>query len=71
MKHISSLVGSPGLDARNPLAPKDRSIVEVRLAITTADKAKLAEAAKRIGLQVTVRFDAKEAAGEATDPAKK
>ncbi|TWT35474.1 hypothetical protein KOR34_03660 [Posidoniimonas corsicana] len=56
--YVSSVIGSPGLDARNPLAPKDRSIVEVRIKITTTDQAQLAEAAKRIGLQVKVRFDA-------------
>ncbi|TWT66281.1 hypothetical protein Pla123a_46750 [Posidoniimonas polymericola] len=67
VQHISRMVGSPGLDARNPLAPKDRSIVEVRIAITTTDEAKLAEAAKRIGLQVTVRFDANESANEAKE----
>ncbi|MCA9239406.1 MAG: efflux RND transporter periplasmic adaptor subunit [Planctomycetales bacterium] len=56
--YIASVVSSPGLDPRNPLAPKDRSIVEVRIAISTDDEAKLAEAATRIGLQVSVKFDA-------------
>lgn len=56
--YVASLVGSPSLDARNPLAPKDRSVVEVRIALTDDNPDKLAEAAQRIGLQVTVRFDA-------------
>ncbi len=56
--YVASTVGSPSLDARNPLAPKDRSIVEVRIGLTSEDKAILEEAASRIGLQVTVRFDA-------------
>lgn len=56
--YVASLISSPGLDARNPLAPKDRSIVEVRIALTTEDETKLAEAATRIGLQVKVEFDA-------------
>lgn len=58
VKYIASLISSPGLDARNPLAPKDRSVVEVRIAITTDDPQALEEAAQRIGLQVTVQFDA-------------
>ena len=52
---IGSLIASPGLANRNPLAPADRSVVEVRIAIT--DQAAIAHAAKRVGLQVTVEFD--------------
>jgi HlyD family secretion protein len=51
---IGNLIASPGLANRNPLAPADRSVVEVRIAIT--DQAAIAHAAKRVGLQVTVEF---------------
>jgi hypothetical protein len=50
------MVGSPGLTNRNPLAPSDRSVVEVVVAIDPADQAATAEAARHIGLQVTVEF---------------
>jgi len=51
---IGNLIASPGLANRNPLAPADRSVVEVRIEIT--DKAAIEHAAKRVGLQVTVEF---------------
>lgn len=53
---ISSMVASPGLTNRNPLAPSDRSIIEVDVEIDPDDKAATAEAARRVGLQVTVEF---------------
>jgi HlyD family secretion protein len=53
---IGTLVGSPGLTNRNPLAPSDRSIVEVRVAIDPENVEATREAARRIGLQVTVEF---------------
>jgi HlyD family secretion protein len=60
---VGSLVSSAGLMQRNPLAPSDRSIVEVRIEITGKDAAELsratAEAARHIGLQVTVHFGKK------------
>lgn len=55
--YISNVVTSPGLNSRNPLAPQDRSVVEVRVRLDLDNEAALAEAARRIGLQVTVRFD--------------
>lgn len=62
---IGKLVGSPGLTNRNPLAPSDRSIVEVLVAIDPKNVEATAEAARRIGLQVTVDF------GEKPDEAQK
>ncbi|WP_428308802.1 HlyD family efflux transporter periplasmic adaptor subunit [Lacipirellula sp.] len=53
---IGSMVASPGLTNRNPLAPSDRSIVEVDVEIDPANAAATAEAASKVGLQVTVEF---------------
>ncbi len=55
IEQIGGMIGSPGLANRNPLAPADRSVVEVRVAID--DPAAIAEASQRVGLQVTVEFD--------------
>ena len=55
IESIGGLIGSPGLANRNPLAPADRSVVEVRVAID--DPEATIEAARRVGLQVTVEFD--------------
>ncbi|MEQ8210242.1 MAG: efflux RND transporter periplasmic adaptor subunit [Lacipirellulaceae bacterium] len=67
---ISSMIGNPELTNRNPLAPSDRSVVDVRIVLDpkVEDEAKkkqlleamTAEAADRIGLQVTVEFQALE-----------
>jgi HlyD family secretion protein len=54
IERIGNVIGSPGLANRNPLAPADRSVVEVRVVIE--DPAAVAEAAQRVGLQVTVEF---------------
>ena len=54
VQRIGSLVASPGLANRNPLAPADRSVVEVRIEIN--GDAATQHAAKRVGLQVTVEF---------------
>jgi HlyD family secretion protein len=54
IERIGNVIGSPGLANRNPLAPADRSVVEVRVAIV--DPEAIAEAARRVGLQVTVEF---------------
>lgn len=35
VEHVGSLVAPPGLESRNPLAPADRSVVEVRIRIGT------------------------------------
>lgn len=53
---IGTMVASPGLTNRNPLAPSDRSVVEVRVEIDPADAEATQEAARRVGLQVTVEF---------------
>ncbi len=57
VQRIGSLIASPGLANRNPLAPADRSVVEVRIEIT--DQGAIEHAAKRVGLQVTVEFGEK------------
>ncbi|MEM8947510.1 MAG: efflux RND transporter periplasmic adaptor subunit [Planctomycetota bacterium] len=57
VQRIGNLIASPGLANRNPLAPADRSVVEVRIAIS--DEAAIKHAAKRVGLQVTVEFGEK------------
>jgi HlyD family secretion protein len=57
VQRIGSLIASPGLANRNPLAPADRSVIEVRIEIT--DQAAIQHAAKRVGLQVTVEFGEK------------
>jgi ABC exporter DevB family membrane fusion protein len=56
VRRISYIISSPGLTDRNPLAPMDRSIVEVLIEIDNNDIAAIQEASKRIGLQVTVEF---------------
>ena len=57
VQRIGSLIIPPNLANRNPLAPADRSVVEVRIAIDEADAVQ--EAAKHVGLQVTVEFGKK------------
>jgi HlyD family secretion protein len=57
VSRVGVVVASPGLTNRNPLAPSDRSVVEVRVEIDPQDAAATAEAASRVGLQVTVEFD--------------
>jgi HlyD family secretion protein len=54
IEQIGGVIGSPGLANRNPLAPADRSVVEVRIAL---DEAAIAETSHRVGLQVTVEFE--------------
>lgn len=59
---IGGVIGSPGLTSRNPLAPADRSVVDVRIAID--DPEANADLTQRVGLQVTVEFDKTEDASE-------
>jgi HlyD family secretion protein len=54
---IGSMIAPPGLANRNPLAPADRSVVEVR--ITIDDEQAVAHARSLVDLQVTVEFDRK------------
>jgi HlyD family secretion protein len=56
---IGTLISDPGLIPRNPLAPSDRSVVEVVVTIDADDEAAVQQAARRIGLQVTVEFGEK------------
>jgi HlyD family secretion protein len=56
---IGSLVSGAGLMQRNPLAPSDRSIIEVVIAIDPQDVDATAEAARHIDMQVTVYFGEK------------
>lgn len=65
IERIGGIIGSPGLANRNPLAPADRSVVEVRVAIE--DPVAIAEAARRVGLQVTVEFEKPETEESASD----
>ncbi len=66
---VGTVVSSAGLIQRNPLAPSDRSIVEVLIEITSAKPADATratqEAARHIGMQVTVEFGVK---SKATTP---
>lgn len=66
---IGSLIGSPGLSNRNPLAPSDRSVVEVRIKITDDRAEALEQLRKLVGLQVTVEFGDKPAAATNSQPA--
>ncbi len=54
---IGRMIVSPGLSNRNPLAPADRSVVEVRIEIDQDPEAAVAHASKHVGLQVTVEFE--------------
>jgi HlyD family secretion protein len=65
VERIGNIIGSPGLANRNPLAPVDRSVVEVRVNIDEPEA--IAEAARRVGLQVTVEFAVPEPKAAATD----
>ncbi len=56
VRRISNIISSPGLTDRNPLAPMDRSVVEVLIEIDNNDIEAIQEASKRVGLQVTVEF---------------
>jgi HlyD family secretion protein len=57
VERIGSMIAPPGLINRNPLAPADRSVVEVR--ITIDDDEAVAHARSLVDLQVTVEFDRK------------
>lgn len=57
VRRIGSLIAPPGVSNRNPLAPADRSVVEVQIEIT--DPEAIDHASRRVGLQVTVEFGKK------------
>ncbi len=56
VRRISKIITSPGLADRNPLAPMDRSVIQVLIEIDPDDIAATKEAGQRVGLQVTVEF---------------
>jgi len=62
VQRIGHLIASPGLANRNPLAPADRSVVEVRIEID--DQTAIQHASRRVGLQVTVEFGEKPTTAE-------
>ena len=57
VERIGGMIAPPDLANRNPLAPADRSVVEVR--ITIDDPQAVKHARSLVGLQVTVEFDKK------------
>ncbi len=61
VKQIGGMIAPPGLSNRNPLAPADRSVVEVRIEIK--DKNAIAHASTLVGLKVMVEFGAQSGDG--------
>ncbi len=55
---VSQVVGNAGLIPLDPLAPLDRSVVEVRIEIDPENIPATKEAARLVGLEVEVQFDA-------------
>ena len=55
---VAQVVAKAGMKARNPLAPVDRSVVAVRIAIDPKNTEAIAEASQWMGLQVKVSFEA-------------
>ncbi|MCA9238169.1 MAG: efflux RND transporter periplasmic adaptor subunit [Planctomycetales bacterium] len=60
VRRIGSLVSSPGITNRNPLAPSDRSVIEVRIEIDPTQDGAMEQAARLVSMQVTVEFGAPE-----------
>ena len=56
----SQIVAPPGVKNRNPLAPADRNVVEVRIKID--DSKAVAHARSFVGMKVTVEFDKQDSA---------
>jgi HlyD family secretion protein len=54
---IGAIIAPPGLTNRNPLAPADRKVVEVRITIDEPEA--IAHARRLVDLQVTIEFDKK------------
>ena len=61
---IGKVISKPGLTNRNPLAPSDRSVIEVRIEVDPDGKTPgaLDQVRDLIGLQVTVTFEKPDAA---------
>ncbi|MCA9231472.1 MAG: hypothetical protein KDA57_12530 [Planctomycetales bacterium] len=62
---IGRMIAPPGLSNRNPLAPADRSVVEVRIEIDEEEapadgETAIEHASRHVGLQVTVEFEREE-----------
>lgn len=65
VERIGRIIAPPGVQSRNPLAPADRSVVEVRISID--DPAAVDHAKSFVGMDVTVEFDEeKESKSDAT-----
>ena len=56
VERVGNLVASPGLTNRNPLAPSDRSVIQVRIKINDPRPGAVAQAARLVGMQATVEF---------------
>ncbi|MEM6654217.1 MAG: HlyD family efflux transporter periplasmic adaptor subunit, partial [Planctomycetota bacterium] len=54
---VAGVVSTPAMAARNPLAPVDRSVVEVTIRLLPESPESLEQLRRRIGLQVTAEFD--------------
>lgn len=59
VQSISRIIAPPGVQNRNPLAPADRSVVEVRISID--DPAAVKHARSFVSMDVTVEFDEQKA----------
>jgi HlyD family secretion protein len=68
VRRIGTIVSNPDLESRNPLAPVDRSVVDVEVVLDPTDVQGIAEAASRIGLQVTVEFESSGVDGSGSSP---
>jgi HlyD family secretion protein len=64
VQRIGSMVVSSGIANRNPLAPADRSVVEVLIQIDPSDLEATREAARHVDMQVRVEFGEKPAMGD-------
>ncbi len=71
VKSIGKMVAPPGLSNRNPLAPTDRSVVEVLITIddNSGDgETAIQHAAEKVSLKVTVEFEVASDAKEKNKP---
>ena len=65
VEYVGNLVAAPGLQSRNPLAPADRAVVEVRIRLDSDPptagededlRSSTQQAAELVGLKVKVEF---------------